>query len=148
MCLELLLELEGAGAAGGALTDLGTGSGVLAIAAAKLGWEPVSAVDHEAAAVEAARENAAANGVEVAVERANLREGLPDLAPTVVANLTAPLLREVAGRLERPPERLILSGMLGGEVEDVSAAFSASGHEVRERRDSGDWSALLLAPTR
>ncbi len=82
MCLELLLELADGGEAGGPLTDLGTGSGVLAIAAAKLGWGPVAAFDHEAAAVEAARENAAANGVEIQCERVNLREALPEVAPT------------------------------------------------------------------
>ena len=145
MCLELLLELADRGEARGALTDLGTGSGVLAIAAAKLGWGPVRGFDHEVAAVEAARENAEANGVEVSIERDNLRESLPEVAPTVVANLTAPLLREVAGRLDRAPERLVCSGMLGGEVEAVTAAFAACGLEVRERRDSGDWSALLLS---
>ncbi len=58
LCLELLLELEGAGEARGPLTDLGTGSGVLAIAAAKLGWAPVIGYDHEVAAIEAATENA------------------------------------------------------------------------------------------
>jgi ribosomal protein L11 methyltransferase len=148
MCLELLLELADRGEASGALTDLGTGSGVLAIAAAKLGWGPVSGVDYEAPALEAATENAAANGVELATRRVNLREELPELAPTVAANLTAPLLREVAGRLVEPPRRLICSGMLGGEVGDVASAFSESGLEVRERRNSGDWSALLAEGSR
>ncbi len=129
MCLELLLDLADQGEARGPLTDLGTGSGVLAIAAAKLGWGPVAGFDHEAAAVDAARDNAAANGVEVALERVNLREGVPGLAPTVVANLTAPLLRDVAGRLERPPERFVCSGMLAKEVDDVASAFSAPGSE-------------------
>ena len=59
----------------GPLADLGCGSGVLAIAAAKLGFDPVSALDNEPAAVEATRENARANGVELArVERFDLRE--------------------------------------------------------------------------
>ncbi len=148
MCLELLLELADRGEARGPLTDLGTGSGVLAIAAAKLGWGPVAGFDHEAAAVDAARENAASNGVEIGVRRVNLREGLPEVAPTVVANLTAPLLREVSGRLERVPDRFVCSGLLAKEVEDVAAAFASRGLEVRERRDSGDWSALLLGADR
>src|SRR5207253_1663920 len=99
-CLELLLELEEAGQAVGPLTDLGTGSGVLAIAAARLGWGPVSGYDHEEPSIEAAEANAAANGVDLQLERRNLREGLPELAPTVVANMTAPVLRVVAGQLE------------------------------------------------
>ncbi len=81
LCLELLLELAAAGGAAGPLTDLGSGSGVLAIAAAKLGWSPVSGYDHEQAAIEAATANAAANGVKLHLERTNLREALPPLAP-------------------------------------------------------------------
>ena len=77
MCLELLLELADAGEAEGALADLGTGSGVLAIAAAKLGWSPVIGCDSEPAAIEAAAANAAANGVELELERLNLREQEP-----------------------------------------------------------------------
>ncbi len=73
-CLELLLALADRDLATGALADWGTGSGVLAIAAAKLGWDPVTGCDHEPAAVEAAAANAAANGVEVAIERVNLRD--------------------------------------------------------------------------
>jgi ribosomal protein L11 methyltransferase len=96
LCLEYLLGLEDKGEAQGPLTDLGTGSGVLAIAAAKLGWRPVSGYDHEQPAIEAAAANATANGVELSLEHMNLREQLPPLAPTVVANMTAPVLREVA----------------------------------------------------
>ncbi|HEX8690398.1 MAG TPA: 50S ribosomal protein L11 methyltransferase, partial [Solirubrobacterales bacterium] len=96
LCLELLLELAEAGEANGALADLGTGSGVLAIAAAKLGWAPVHGYDHEQAAVEAAAANAQSNGVTAGFECTNLRAGLPELAPTVVANLTAPVLTAVA----------------------------------------------------
>ena len=64
MCLELLLELADTGEASGPLADLGTGSGVLAIAAAKLGFAPVSGCDSEPAALDAAAHNAASNGVE------------------------------------------------------------------------------------
>ncbi|HEX5929967.1 MAG TPA: 50S ribosomal protein L11 methyltransferase, partial [Solirubrobacterales bacterium] len=99
LCLEYLLELEAAGEATGPLTDLGTGSGVLAIAAAKLGWDPVSGYDHEQPALEAAAANASANGVELHLQRLNLREQLPDLARTVVANMTAPVLQAVAAQL-------------------------------------------------
>ncbi|HEY0317109.1 MAG TPA: 50S ribosomal protein L11 methyltransferase, partial [Solirubrobacterales bacterium] len=100
LCLELLLELQAAGEAKGPLTDLGTGSGVLAIAAAKLGWDPIHAYDHEPLAIEAAAANARANRVEIEFQRTNLRETLPHLAPTVVANMTAPILSAVAVQLE------------------------------------------------
>jgi ribosomal protein L11 methyltransferase len=143
MCLELLLELADAGEAGGPLADLGTGSGVLAIAAAKLGWSPVIACDSEPASIEAATANAAVNGVELVPERLNLREQPPPSAPTLVANLTAPLLRAVAARLERPPATLVCSGLLASEVERVSAALTTAGLACTAQRTSGDWVALL-----
>jgi ribosomal protein L11 methyltransferase len=166
LCLELLLELADAGEAGGPLTDLGTGSGVLAIAAAKLGWGPVCGYDHEPAAVEAARANARANGVSAIFECRNLRQGLPKLAPTVVANLTAPVLRVIAeqladeggtrgrGRRSLPavapatpppwPSTFLCSGLLPAELGDVAAAFAVAGFMEDERRQDGDWAALLL----
>ncbi|MEJ7797984.1 MAG: 50S ribosomal protein L11 methyltransferase, partial [Solirubrobacteraceae bacterium] len=81
LCLEALLELEPAGA----LVDLGCGSGVLAIAARKLGWEPVIGFDHEHASVAATRDNVAVNGVLVQARHADLLRGGPvPTAPTVV----------------------------------------------------------------
>jgi ribosomal protein L11 methyltransferase len=147
MCLELLLELADRGEAEGGLTDLGTGSGVLAIAAARLGFDPVAGLDHEPAAVEAARANAGLNGARVEVARLNLRERLPAAAPIWVANLTAPLLREVAAALAAGapgPERLLLSGLLAGERDEVAERFVAAGYAPRERREEGEWAALLL----
>jgi ribosomal protein L11 methyltransferase len=165
LCLGYLLELEAAGEAGGPLSDLGTGSGVLAIAAAKLGWTPVRGYDHEAPAIEASAANAAANGVEIALEKRNLRESLPALAPTVVANMTAPVLRELAvqmcadGRRGRAraslpavartspspsPTTLVLSGLLPTELDDIAAAFAPLGLREADRRLDGDWAALLL----
>src|ERR1700748_294432 len=84
LCLEYLLELAEAGENEGPLVDLGPGSGVLAIAAAKLGWSPVTGYDHEPAAIEASAANAAVNSVELQLHRMNLRESLPQLAPTAV----------------------------------------------------------------
>jgi ribosomal protein L11 methyltransferase len=147
MCVEALVELSDAGAAKGALVDLGTGSGVLAIAAAKLGWKPVSACDQESAALQEAARNAAANSVELEPVRANLRQELPALAPTVVANLTAPLLRQVAARLDsrQTPQILVCSGLLAAEADAVNAAFAAAGLVERKRRVEGDWASISFA---
>jgi ribosomal protein L11 methyltransferase len=169
LCLGYLCELEAAGEARGELVDLGTGSGVLAIGAAKLGWSPVRGYDHEAAAIEAAAANAAANNVQLHLEQINLRERLPSLALTVVANMTAPILRAVAsqlvervgdeGRARRSlpavapaspplvPQTLVCSGLLPQELDDVSAAFRRCGLNEADRRQDGDWAALLLRRT-
>jgi ribosomal protein L11 methyltransferase len=146
LCLELLLELQAGERAHGPLTDLGTGSGVLAIAAAKLGWEPVGGYDQEAPALQAAAANAAANGVAIGLQRINLRERLPALAPTTVANLTAPVLRAVAEKLDpaSAPRILICSGLLPIELDEIAAAFARAGLVEAERRRDGDWAGLLL----
>ena len=144
LCLELLLALEPAGGC----VDLGCGSGVLAIAAAKLGWLPVVGVDHEAESVEATIENAAVNGVSVTAERFDLRrDGPVPSAPLVLANLLLPLLLEVAsaGFDRDPPRLMVASGLLTDQLDQVAEAFAlAHGLRERERRTSGEWGALLL----
>ncbi len=140
LCLELLLERD----PGGALADWGCGTGVLAIAAAKLGWAPVRGIDHEEAAVEATAANARVNGVEVAVERGDLRRESGPWAPTVVANLVRPLLLDVAAVMERAPGALIVSGLLRAEGDEIAAAFARHGLRERDRRHSGEWTALAL----
>lgn len=150
LCLEFLTERAEAGEAQGPMTDLGTGSGVLAIGAVKLGWGPVLGVDHEEAALEAAAKNAVANDVEIELRRINLREqDLPPLAPYVVANLTSPLLAIVAQKLAEAdppmtPGVFICSGLLATEADDVSARFGALGLREADRRRLGDWASLRL----
>ena len=145
MCLGILVDLADQGQAAGSLADLGTGFGVLAIAAARLGWSPVLGCDSEVAAIDAARENATSNGVELELRRLNLREQDPPATPTVVANLTAPLLETVAARLTAETRTLVCSGLLTSQEEQVSGALTAAGLEVAERRSQGDWAALLAA---
>ena len=138
LCLECLQDV-----APGPLADLGCGSGVLAIAAAKLGFAPVTAFDNEIAAVEATRANAAANGVALErVERRDLRTGPAPAADVTVANLVRPLLLEMAALMPEQPGTLIVSGLLEGEEDEVAAAF-APFRERRRLRLQG-WSALLL----
>ena len=130
MCLDLLHELD----PGGMLVDWGTGSGVLAIAAARLGFSPVVAVELDPAAAYVARRNAARNGVDVDVVVGDLRMAAP-LAPTVLANLTLRLLNGVSR--EDVPARLIASGVLVGQRPDLPM-------KVVERRELDGWSALVF----
>jgi ribosomal protein L11 methyltransferase len=130
MCLELLQELEPIGM----LVDWGTGSGVLAIAAARLGFAPVSGVELDPAAAYVARRNAARNGVHVDVAVGDVTMTAP-IAPTVLANLTLRLLNRVSR--EQVPARLIASGFLVGQRPDLPM-------KVVERRELDGWAALVL----
>jgi ribosomal protein L11 methyltransferase len=142
---QLSLELLVARRSSGALVDVGCGSGVLAIAAAKLGFAPVTAVDHDPLAVQATADNARANRVELEVRRSDLRADPLPAAPNVLANLLRPLLLVLADRLPHPPPRtLIASGLLAGEADEIAAAFAARGLGERDRRVEGDWAALAL----
>jgi ribosomal protein L11 methyltransferase len=158
LCLELLLDLAASERPAGVLLDVGTGSGVLAIAAAGLGFRPVLGLDHEQESVDAARENAIVNGVEIEVRRFDLRtqplpcmdrgeragEGSPG-STVVVANLLRPLLLELAGKLPRAPAHLLAGGLLRGEVDEVAGAFAGRlGLRERERRERGEWAAVWL----
>jgi ribosomal protein L11 methyltransferase len=142
---KLSLELLVARRPSGALVDVGCGSGVLAIAAAKLGFAPVTALDHDPLAVQATADNARANGVELEVRRSDLRADPLPAVPNVLANLLRPLLLVLADRLPHPPPRtLIASGLLAGEADEIAAAFAARGLGERDRRVEGDWAALAL----
>ena len=140
LCLELMLDLP---EPHGSFADLGCGSGVLAIAAAKLGFDPVSAYDADRAALAATDSNARANAVLLSrVERLDLRTGPVPSADVVAANLMRPLLLQLSTRMQAGTQTLILSGLLDHEADEVAAAFSP----LRERRRLSvkGWSALLL----
>jgi ribosomal protein L11 methyltransferase len=143
LCLQLLLELQPEGA----MLDLGCGSGVLAIAAAQQGFDPVVALDFDPASVEATEQNAAVNGVEVKAARFDLMHaGTIPSAPTVAANLLRPLLLQVAetGFTPEAPRALVASGLLRHEADEIAAAFERHGLRETARRELGDWAALLL----
>lgn len=155
LCLELLLALAASEPPAGALLDVGTGSGVLAIAAVALGYGPVLGLDHEQESVEAARANAAVNDVELELRRFDLRrQVLPWMssteagedAPVVLANLLRPLLLELAASMPATPAHLLAGGLLTHEVDEVAEAFAARlGLRERERREHGEWAAVWLS---
>jgi ribosomal protein L11 methyltransferase len=139
MCLELLLGLEPRGA----FVDLGCGSGVLAIAAARLGFSPVTGLDSDRGAVTATLQNARDNGVALdRVERADLRREPMPAADVAAANLMRPLLLRVAELMADRPRSLIVSGLLDPEADEVASAFGPL-RETRRLSDRG-WTALLL----
>jgi ribosomal protein L11 methyltransferase len=141
LCLELMLDAE---PPTGPFVDLGCGSGVLAIVAAKLGWAPVIALDYDPACVVATSANASANEVEIDVRRFDMRtEQVPSSSLAAANVLAAPLLGWAASMRELP-DRLILSGILTDEADRVLAAFVARGYRERGRGERAEWSALAL----
>jgi ribosomal protein L11 methyltransferase len=128
LCLGLIAELPRS-----SLLDVGCGSGVLAVAAARLGFSPVFAIDNDPDAVEAATANARRNAVPVEVALADLHEDdLPD-ADVAVANVALPAVDAVAGRLRC--ERLVTSGYLSAESPRLP------GYQLVERRTGEGWAA-------
>jgi ribosomal protein L11 methyltransferase len=146
-CLELLERALADGRVPHAL-DAGCGSGVLAIAAARLGVARVDAIDLDPDAVAATAENARRNGVEGDV-RASLAsiETWTAAAPLVVANLLAAAHLTLAPRLVSlvsPGGRLIAGGLLSAEVPAVAGVFAASGCWLVELAEHEGWASLLL----
>ena len=135
LCIELLVRCPTT-----SFVDLGCGSGVVAIAAAKLGFSPVFAFDLDETAVAAARANAAGNEVDVVVERRDvLRDPLP-AAELAAANIALEPVEALAAR--RTSKLLITSGYL------AAARPRAEGWEYLERRERDGWAADLLARLR
>ena len=142
-CLELLVDLADEEEVHGSVCDLGCGSGVLSIAAARLGFGPVTAVDADQLAIEATTANARDNRVVLyRVERTNLRDEPAPQADLVLANLMRPLLLRVAELMEGRPRALIASGLLDHEADEVAEAFGPL--VERGRVMCKGWTALLL----
>ena len=141
MSLALLLELE----PGGGFADLGCGAGVLAVAAARLGWDPVFAVDVEARAVESVRRNANRNGVAVQAVHADLVEVPPPPAVTLVANLPFFVHEHIARGLASITDHVIASGIVDDQAATTRDLYAAAGLGERARRSEHGWAALWLA---
>jgi len=152
LCLAALSDLARRRAFGNVL-DLGCGTGLLAIGAAKLWRKSVVASDIDPVAVEVTRENAAANGVAPLI-RAVTADGLtnPALAAgapydLIIANILAGPLTQLAPSIVRALGRggmLILSGLLTWQEQLVISFYTPHGMILRGRRRDGPWSALVL----
>ncbi|MGC3991207.1 MAG: 50S ribosomal protein L11 methyltransferase [Chthoniobacteraceae bacterium] len=129
--------------------DLGTGSGILAIAARKLGAAKVLAGDYDPEAVRVSKENAAANGTpEVKFQKFDLTTWTPKTTYEVVlANVFSGILIETSGTITKclkPGGSLILSGILRAQEPEVVAAFAEKGLRLGKAVRKGKWVALLL----
>lgn len=135
LCLELLQELEPA-----SLLDIGCGSGVLAIAAAKLGFSPVFAFDNDPEAIEATLTNTKANGVLLDARLADVLAASLPPAEVAVCNISLQALEELASGLEC--NTLVASGFLASD--DLRLA----GYSVVRRQEQADWAAVVARPER
>ena len=145
MCLQALEEHLKPGAR---VLDLGTGSGILAIAAAKLGAGSVLALDNDPLAVRAAQANVQSNGVQnlVAVEHGSLDKATEDFE-LVLINILAGVIIELTGQglvdRVRPTGLMIAAGIIEEQEAEVTAALREHGLEIVERRQEKDWVTLV-----
>jgi len=147
LCLELL---QGRDLSGARVIDVGTGSGVLAIAASKLGAARVIALDNDPDALQNAHDNVIRNGARDAIEILNIDVSTASLEPAeiVLANLTGAVLQRHAAtllRLVASDGILILSGFSPGESGDVAGAFQSTPLDTRVE---GDWAAMTIRISR
>lgn len=148
-CLALL---QGLGPMPPHVLDVGSGSGILALAAARLGAERVECLDTDPVAVEVTRANAVANGL---ADRVHATHGsLPERAAEpyglVLANLVASVLVQLAPRLAAHAAAggtLVAGGAIAGRGDEVLAALRQAGFRLDQRLDDGEWTALKLVRT-
>lgn len=145
LCLECLETLVKPGMT---VFDIGTGSGILSIAAAKLGAAAVQAVEYDTMAVETARANVRTNGVEriVKVEQGDLMNSIAGQADLIVANLIADLiLKMTPSVLEhlKPRGCLVASGIIKDRLADVTAALARAGFVLNKIEEAGEWAVLV-----
>ncbi len=144
-----LAALEDYVAPGMNVLDLGTGSGILAIATAKLGAASVLAIDNDPIAVKSVGENIALNGEitsQISIAEGTLEAAGGSQFDLVVANIIAKVIIELAHGLAaalQPSGTLIVSGIIAEKADSVALALAAAGLHNLERRTEGDWVALV-----
>lgn len=147
LCLLLMQSL---GLEGASVVDVGTGSGILALAAAKLGAKAVEAYDIDENAVKSAIENCKLNGLQntVNIRRANLLDRTEGEFDLVLANITADVLISLSQQLGKYLKKggsVIVSGIILKREIEVKAAFEQAGFKILERAAMGEWAAFRLA---
>ena len=147
MCLE---ELENQIRPGMTVFDVGTGSGVLAVAAVKLGAAKVTAVDYDATAVKAAAENLAMNGMadKIDLHRSDLMKNIDGKADVITANIIADIIMRLFDELDEHLSidgKLIASGIIEPREAEVRAAAAAHGFIVEKVNRQKEWVMLLIS---
>lgn len=126
--------------------DVGTGSGILAIAARALGAGRVDAMDYDDVAVWAAVQNAARNNSQLMIYKSDLLRGCVGEADLIIANIVADVILRLVPDLRAhlaPGGRFLCSGVLLSRATDVREALSAAGFAIVEQREDGEWCAIL-----
>ena len=148
---RLVMEMLSEEIAGGErLLDVGTGSGILALAAAKLGAKACYAYDIDPVAVRVAKENVEKDGAEnVYCGVADLLDGVDTSEPYdfVVANIVADIILRLLpslGSVMKEGARAILSGIIGGRADDIRSVLSSHGFALVREAEERDWYALLI----
>jgi ribosomal protein L11 methyltransferase len=150
MCLQILEEVIRNGAHAASVLDVGTGSGVLAIAARKMGAKHIVAIDIDPVAIEGARENAALNNVSTGIHfRIGSLEGirrtfdlvLANLLPQELLGLVPPLAKRVS-----PGGGLIVSGFLRKQKGEIARAMEKERMEIQDSRAFKGWHSFVLHP--
>ncbi len=148
-CIKFLQQLAEEGALERSVIDMGCGSGILAIAARKLGFNHVSGYDYDPSAVKTSIENAAANGLEIPFYEGDALAPVLPSADIFVANILAPILLQAAPSIcraviEKQGHALVLSGILDNQYADVKAAYTAQGFVERNAILAGEWRSGLF----
>ena len=146
MCIRQLEKLVTPGMT---VFDVGTGSGILSIIAAKLGAKEIQAVDYDDSVLKIVEENLAQNQVQdiVSVAQSDLMQNIHGKAQLVIANIIADIIIRLFDQLDEhlePGGTLLTSGIIEDRIEDVLAAAEAHGYAVAERLESKGWACITF----
>ncbi|WPX07700.1 50S ribosomal protein L11 methyltransferase [Anaerocellum danielii] len=147
LCLEAIQKYVKPGMD---VLDVGTGSGILAIAAKKFLAKRVLAVDIDEVAVKVAEENARLNGVEFEIKKNDLIEGIEEEYDVVIANIVADIIIKLSKDINRVLKEdgiFISSGIIGERLEDVLKSFEKNSLEIVEVKKMGQWCLVVSKKT-
>ena len=150
MCIELIQDYL---KPTDVIIDVGCGSGILGIAALKLGANKAILTDIDYVAVKSANHNCELNGVSerAVVAHSNLLDDTSVVGDLVVANITADVLKILSRSIlknVKPSGVLIMSGIIRSRYDEVLATYSELGFELKEKREKGEWIAMAMVKAR